>query len=76
MAPPLPDGGHGLAESRLGEPYLLVDLAFPGSDDPFLEPGRVYDVSWGANVVPAEYFDGLLYMEEADKMTPLAWPPC
>lgn len=61
---------------ELGEPYLLVDLAFPGGDPPFLEPGRVYDLSWGGNFIPSEHFDGLLYMEEAEKMAPLGWPPC
>lgn len=32
---------------QLGEPLLLVDLAFPGGDPPFLRKGRKYDFNWG-----------------------------
>ncbi len=60
----------------LGEPYLLVDLKFPGGNPPFLEPGRKYEINSGWQIVPKKRFDALFYLENAEKMRPLAWTPC
>ena len=59
----------------LGEDYLFVDLDFPGTDTPFLEPGRQYPVN-GVRLVPREHYDGLFFLEVSRKMNPLAWPSC
>ena len=62
--------------SRLGEAYLLVDLSFPGGDPPYLAPGRRFNLNWGWSVVPKQRYNGLVYLESAEKMRPLAWRSC
>ena len=71
--PPFKDSVEELLHA-LGEPTLLVDLAFPGTQDPFIPPG----VRWlGYNLVdPPQLYNGVLYLEISPKMTPLAWPSC
>lgn len=61
---------------QIGKRYLLVDLRFPGTQDKFLTPGRVYQINWNVFIVPRRHFDGLVYMKRAEKMRPLAWEPC
>ena len=61
--------------SQLGEEFLFVDLDFPGTDEPFLEPGATYYLNQ-SQMVPREEFRALIYMETAEKMVPLAWAPC
>ena len=60
----------------LGEPFLLVDLKFPGGKPPFLKPGRKYEINSIWNIAPKRRFDALFYLENAEKMRPLAWPSC
>jgi erythromycin esterase-like protein len=59
----------------LGEPALLVDLRFPGTSTPLLEPGRSYELN-STEMVPARAFDVLLFLDRSPKMTPLQWRPC
>lgn len=59
----------------LGEPYLFVDLDFPGAGQPFLEPGRQYVISW-SYTVPREQWDGLLFLDYSPPMEPLRWEAC
>ncbi|HKV10099.1 MAG TPA: erythromycin esterase family protein [Thermoanaerobaculia bacterium] len=54
----------------VGQGDLLIDL-----DAPLLEPGAVYTLG-ARRMVPREHFDGLLYLEQSPKMTPLKWEPC
>lgn len=71
--PPLPDSVEELLHA-LGEPTLLVDLAFPGTQDPYIPPGRR---GLGYYVVdPPQLYNGVLYLDVSPKMTPLAWPSC
>jgi erythromycin esterase len=62
----------------LGEPYLLVDLAFPGAAEPFLEPKLSYGLGTvtGARMVPAEQFRALLYLDHSPRMESTDWPTC
>jgi erythromycin esterase-like protein len=58
----------------LGEPALLVDLAFPGTSDPYIPPGTL---GLGYYVVdPRQLYNGVVYLDVSPKMTPLAWPSC
>jgi len=61
----------------LGEPMLFVDLAFPGTDDPFLVPAEEYrliypqpmmgDIVTGViQTVPADLFAGMVFLEEVE----------
>ena len=75
---PLRPGPFPAVESllhRFGEDALLVDLRFPGTSEPLLEPGGLYGVG-EAPMVPARAFDGLVYLDRSRKMTPLAWASC
>lgn len=58
-----------------GEDALLVDLRFPGTSEPLLAPGGLYNVG-NASMVPARAFDALVYLDRSRKMTPVAWAPC
>ena len=68
------------AEARLqqlGEPYLLVDLDFHGTNPahpPFLDPEEPILIGddW---YIPREHYDGLVYLENSPSMTPF-WIPC
>src|SRR5690349_7120569 len=61
---------------ELGEGFLLIDIRFPGAETPFFEPGRIYNVGEGRIGVPADNFDGLVYLDVSPKMTPTLWPSC
>ncbi|HET9227636.1 MAG TPA: erythromycin esterase family protein [Thermoanaerobaculia bacterium] len=56
----------------LGHEHLLLDLR---GDPPFLTPGEVLLLG-EYDMVPADQFDGILYLDVSRKMSPLAWPPC
>jgi hypothetical protein len=58
----------------LGEPTLLVDLAFPGTREPYIPPGERELGDYLVN--PPQLYNGILYLEVSPKMTPLAWPSC
>jgi erythromycin esterase-like protein len=60
--------------SELGGAGLLVDLAFPGTRDPFLPPGR-YPVGEEEFDLHRSY-NGVLYLERSPAMNPLYGPPC
>lgn len=62
--------------SQFGEAALLVDLSFPGGKPPFLRKGRVYDINFAWRLIPKHRFNGLIYLDSAEKMRPLAWPAC
>ncbi len=62
--------------SELGEPYLFVDLDFPGAISPFLESGQEYWISWLEHTVVRDQWDGLFYLVYSPPMVPLAWEPC
>ncbi len=71
--PPFPNSVESLLYT-LGEPALLVDLAFPGAQAPFIPSGLR---GLGNLVVdPPQLYDGVLYLDVSPKMTPLAWPSC
>jgi hypothetical protein len=57
---------------ELGHEYLLVDLGFPGTDEPFLVDGGFYYVNnrW---VIPADHFSALLYLDTSEMMDALLW---
>jgi erythromycin esterase-like protein len=63
----------------LGQPGLLVDLAFPGAETPFLEPGKKYPaaifegVGDGVPVVPADQYRAILFLDDSPGMDPLMW---
>lgn len=63
----------------LGQPGLLVDLAFPGAETPFLEPGKKYPagilegVGEGVPVVPADQYRAILFLDNSPAMDPLMW---
>lgn len=59
----------------VGEETLLVDLRFPDAEDPLLVPGRIYELN-RQRMVPAQAFDGLVFLDRSRKMAPLAWPSC
>jgi len=61
---------------ELGERFLLVDLDFRGSDRPFLEPGREYQLGRIHRMVPGDNFDGLFFLNHSQRMKPLGWDPC
>ncbi|HEX6862479.1 MAG TPA: erythromycin esterase family protein, partial [Thermoanaerobaculia bacterium] len=54
----------------VGQGDLLID-----TDAPLLQPGAVYTLG-ARRMVPQQHFDGVLYLEESPKMTPLRWEPC
>ncbi len=58
------------------EPYLLVDLAFPGVTDPPFDPNEPWWIDAGHLVVPREEFRALVYLERAEKMVPVGRAPC
>ncbi len=58
----------------LGEPTLLVDLAFPGTRHPYIPPGERDLGDYPVN--PSQLYNGVLYLEVSPRMTPLAWPSC
>ncbi|HKH47224.1 MAG TPA: erythromycin esterase family protein [Thermoanaerobaculia bacterium] len=59
---------------ELGEDALLVDLAFPGTRDPYL-PRGFYNM--GIDLLePHREFNGIFYLEHSPKMHPLRWNPC
>jgi erythromycin esterase-like protein len=59
---------------ELGPPTLLVDLAFPGTTDPYLPPGE-YGLGF-YRMDPRQFYNGIFYLDISPKMTPLAWPSC
>lgn len=59
----------------LGHDHLLVDLDFPGTGTPYLEPGRGYTMS-DAYMRPEEQFDAVFFLRYARAMAPLRWPAC
>jgi erythromycin esterase-like protein len=54
----------------VGQGDLLIDF-----DAPLLEPGATYLLG-NRPMVPREHYDGVLYLEESPKMTPLNWESC
>lgn len=58
---------------EIGHEFLFVDLAFPGSDQPFLTPGEPYSVGLFFEMVPAEQLAGLVYLEQATAMDAFLW---
>ena len=60
---------------QLAEPFLFVDLDFPGAEEPLLVPDRRYELN-DSFMTPRREFRALFYMETAEKMVPLAWPAC
>jgi erythromycin esterase-like protein len=60
---------------ELGEDYLLVDLAFPGTRTPFLPRGRFYNMGLD-HLVPHQTYTGLIYMEHSPGMHPLFRQSC
>jgi len=60
---------------NLGADFALVDLSFPGTDQPFLDPGRQY-VLGGGSTVPRDQFNAVVYLGHSRKMSPLRWSSC
>lgn len=60
----------------LGEPYLFVDLDFRGSDRPFLQPGRRYQVGGRGVMVPRDHYDGFFFLDHSEAMIPVNREPC
>ncbi|MCP4662426.1 MAG: erythromycin esterase family protein [bacterium] len=61
--------------SELNEPYLFVDLDFPGVSSPFLEAGRTYWIS-GYRTVVRDDWDGIFYLDHSPPMVPVNREPC
>lgn len=59
----------------LGYDHLLVDLDFPGTAAPFLEPGENYVMNTTL-MVPADQFDAVFFLRHSRAMAPLRWSPC
>ena len=64
----------------LERPMLLVDLAFPGAEAPFLEqgakyPAGIFDGAGGAEflVVPAQQYGAIIFIDESPMMDALMW---
>jgi erythromycin esterase len=57
---------------QIGRDYLLIDLSFPGTDEPFLEDGTLYHVN-GWRMIPAQQFGGLFYLDRSPMMHALGW---
>ena len=68
----------GSVEQRLhalGGQALVVDLAVPGgTSSPYLPPGEYFLGDIRSD--PRQLYNGILYLEDSPKMTPLAWPSC
>lgn len=62
--------------SKLGAPYLFVDLAFPGESAPLLESGRGYWMSWFPNTVVRGQWDGIFFLAHSPPMVPVTREPC
>jgi erythromycin esterase len=60
---------------NLGADFALVDLAFPGTDQPFLRPGERYLFS-DSFMVPRDQYNAAIYLAHSRKMAPLAWSSC
>ncbi len=60
---------------ELEEPFLLIDLDFPGTSEPFFPHGTPQEVN-GRVMVPRDEFRALIFLETAEKMVPLSWSPC
>jgi erythromycin esterase len=72
-----PDSAEKLLQ-QLGEPYLLVDLDFHGTNPahpPFLDPDE--PILIGSNLyIPRDHHDALIYLDVSPPMTPVFWRPC
>jgi erythromycin esterase len=60
---------------NLGAGFALVDPSFPGTDQPFLKPGKLYPLG-GGSMVPRDQFNAVVYLGHSRKMSPLRWPSC
>ncbi|MBN1947070.1 MAG: erythromycin esterase family protein [Bradymonadales bacterium] len=63
--------GDDVVEWRLHQletDYLLVDLAFPGGDPPFFANGELYWLGLSEQMVPAEQYRALIYLEYSPPM--------
>ena len=76
--PPPAEANDRLVEKMLkdlGKVYLLIDLDFPGADEPFFEPETMYQFRINLQglyeAVPAEQFDALFYAQTAPLISPL-----
>lgn len=72
-----PDSAEGLL-SHLGEPYLLVDLDFRGTNanhTPYLDPEAPIIIGYDV-YVPRDHYDALVYLDNSPPMTPVYWPSC
>ncbi len=76
MREAIPDGSVEHLLSELDEPYLFVDLDFPGVSSPFLEAGRGYWISWFPLSVVRDQWDGLFYLDHSPAMVPVNREPC
>ncbi|MCP4901891.1 MAG: erythromycin esterase family protein [bacterium] len=61
-----------LLHHEIARDYLLLDLSFPNTDEPFLEPGRSYSLN-GSAMVPGEQFGALLYLDVSPMMNAIGW---
>jgi hypothetical protein len=72
-----PDSAEGLL-SHLGEPYLLVDLDFRGTNanrPAYLDPEAPILIGYDV-YVPRDHYDALVYLDNSPPMTPVYWPSC
>jgi erythromycin esterase-like protein len=56
---------------KIGEDALLVDLA----RSKVLKPRAIYEMGTFP-FQPRKHFNGILFLENSDRMVPTAWPPC
>jgi erythromycin esterase len=77
LNPPATDDNVAAMLHDLGHEYLLVDLEFPGTDEPFLIPGEPYRIgtaqSGADTLIPAEHYRGLFYLDDSPAMVGLGW---
>lgn len=78
LQPHVDESLEGLLHA-LERPALLVDLAFPGAEEPFLDDGASYPVSVfegvgvGIPIVPAQQYRAILFLDYSPMMDPLSW---
>ena len=76
---PLPQGDNVVEVMlhNLDRNYLLVDLAFPGAENPFLLPEEPYGItepfSSPTLCIPADQFRALVYLDVSPGMESLLW---
>ncbi len=71
-----PEGSVEDRFSEFDQPYLFVDLDFPGTRSPFLSSDLSYWMLWLGHSRVREQWDGLFYLAHSPAMVPVNREPC